>query len=86
MRLDSTQSRASGSDPLSPMQIAHHPLFTARGKIEMLDEMKIGLSGHDPVDVEGLGFSPEEIDEAINEVKVEVENGVGSETALRGDA
>jgi hypothetical protein len=85
MRLDSAESRAGGRDALSPMQIAHHPLFTAREKIEMLEEMKIGLSGPD-LDVDGLGFSPEEIDEAIQEIKVEVQNGVGSETVLRGDA
>ena len=85
MRLDSAEDRTGGRDGLAPMQIAHHPLFTAREKIEMLEEMKDGITG--PTFIQnGLGFEPEEIDEAIEEIRVNVQNGVGTETVLRGDA
>ena len=33
---DPAESRSGGHEALSPMQIAHHPLFTAREKIEGL--------------------------------------------------
>jgi hypothetical protein len=85
MSLDSAESRAGGRDGLSPMQIAHHPLFTAREKIELLNEIKAEVTGREP-NPDNLGFSPDEVDEAIAEVKHGVQDGVGAETVLRGDA
>ena len=83
MVLDSGKTRAGG-ETLSPMGIANHPLFTAREKIDLLNELKTeaGRSEGDS----GLGFSAEEIDRAIAEVRRKVQNGVGADTVLRGDA
>jgi hypothetical protein len=83
--LDSDKNRAGGRDSLTPMQIAHHPLFTAREKIGLLQELKAEVTGTEPNE-QHLGFSPEEIDEAIAEVRLGVQDGVGTETVLRGDA
>lgn len=82
---DSAKHRAGGASGLAPMQIASHPLFTAREKIELLQEIKAEVTGLEPNE-SGLGFSPEEIDAAIAEVREGVQNGVGSETVLGGDA
>lgn len=82
MPWDSAANRAGGHDALSPMQIAHHPLFTAREKIELLQELKAGIASADGA----VGFSGEEIDAAIAEVRRGVQNGVGTETVIRGDA
>jgi hypothetical protein len=85
MSLDSAETRAGGRDGLTPMQIAHHPLFTAREKIELLSEIKAEVSGHAPNE-DDLGFSAEEVDEAIAEVRRGVQNGIGADTVLGGDA
>jgi hypothetical protein len=66
------------------MQIAHNSLFTAREKLELLTELKAqsataGDRGGD------IGFSMDEIDEAIAEVRQGVQNGVGAQTVLKGD-
>lgn len=84
MVLDSSEQRAGGKDSFTPMQIAHHTLFTAREKIDLLQKLKAEVSGalaneHD------LGFSPAEIDAAIEEVKLGAQNGEQTETILRGD-
>jgi hypothetical protein len=83
--LDSDKNRAGGRDGLTPMQIAHHPLFTAREKIKLLQELKAEVTGVEP-NAQHLGFSPEEIDEAIAEVRLGVQAGVGTDTVIRGDA
>lgn len=59
---------------LDPMRIAQHPLFTAREKIELLEELKAGVTRavDGPSEAE---FSPEEIEAAIEEVKHAVESG-----------
>lgn len=84
MVFDTLRQRMGGSDELNPMFIAHHTLFTAREKIELLNELKAEANGAvaegRPVD-----FEPEEIDRAIAEVREGVESGVGTETVLRGD-
>jgi hypothetical protein len=82
---DSAKNRAGGRDSLTPMQIAHHPLFTAREKIRLLQELKAEVTGTEPNE-QHLGFSPEEVDEAIAEVRLGVQDGVGTETVVRGDA
>jgi hypothetical protein len=84
MVFDSLRDRMGGHANLSPMQIAHNSLFTAKEKIELLQQLKAEVTGahHEGDD---MGFSAEEIDTAIAEVRQGVENGVGAETVLKGD-
>jgi hypothetical protein len=82
---DSAEGRAGGHDALSPMQIAHHPLFTAREKIELLHQLKAEVTQENAGDPP-IGATAEEIDAAIAEVRQDVQQGVGSETVLGGDA
>lgn len=84
MVLDSLQSRAGGRDALNPLQIAHHPLLTAREKVELLQKLKAQVtSGLD--NDHDFGLSPAEIDAAIEEVKLGAQRGEQTETVLRGD-
>jgi hypothetical protein len=85
MQWDSAEHGAGGREILSPMQIAHHPLFTAREKIELLQQLKAEVT-HELAAEQPLGVSPGEIDEAIQAVKLDVQDGVGSEAAATGDA
>ncbi|MBJ3784697.1 hypothetical protein [Devosia sediminis] len=84
MVFDTLKQAMGGGDNLNPMLIAHHTLFTAREKIDLLNQLKAEANGAlaegKPVD-----FEPEEIDRAIAEVREGVESGVGTETVLRGD-
>ena len=84
MVLDSLKQRLGGRDNLTPMQIAHHTLFTAREKLDLLNQLKAEVTG---AQAEGdpLAFEPEEIDQAIAEVREGTERGVGTETVLKGD-
>ena len=84
MVFDSLRDRMGGHANLSPMQIAHNSLFTAKEKIELLQQLKAEVTGaqHEGDD---MGFDAEEIDAAIAEVRQGVENGVGAETVLKGD-
>jgi hypothetical protein len=84
MVLDSLKERMGGKDQLNPMQIAHHTLFTAREKIALLNQLKAEATGA-PVEGDEVAFEPEEIDQAIAEVREGVEGGVGTETVLKGD-
>ena len=83
MAFDTLKDRAGGSD-VTPMQIAHNSLLSAREKAELLNQLKadVTAAGEDGRD---LGFSPEEIDAAIAEVRQGVQQGVGAETVLKGD-
>ena len=83
MSLDTAERRDSGGR-LTPMGIANHPLFTAREKIELLQQIKAEITAADGE--QHLGFSTEEIDEAMAAVRRGVQDGAGSETLLRGDA
>jgi len=69
-------------ESLDPMRIAHHPLFTAREKIELLEELKDGVTRavDGPSEEE---FSPDDIDAAIHEVRDAVRRGAAS---TRSDA
>ena len=58
MALDPTERHEAKT---SPMQIAHNPLFTAREKIEMLNELKAEVTGED-ANPDQLAYDPEEID------------------------
>lgn len=84
MIFDSLRDRMGGDSKITPMGIAHNSLFTAKEKIELLNQLKAdttaaGEDGHE------LGFAPEEIDQAIAEVRQGVQDGVGTETVLKGD-
>ena len=80
MQLDQTQRHAAKT---SPMQIAHNPLFTAREKIEMLNELKAEVTG-EAANPEALGYDPDEIDAAIAEIKLEVQDGTRPEISIVG--
>ena len=84
MVFDSLRERMGGQDNVTPMQIAHNSLFTAREKIELLNQLKSDVTG---AQQEGrpIGVDAEEIDQAIAEVRQAAEDGVGSETVLKGD-
>ena len=82
MVFDTLRERMGGDDKITPMGIAHHTLFTAKEKLDLLRQLKADATSKDDVD---LGFAPEEIDEAMAEVRRGVQSGVGSETVIKGD-
>ena len=84
MVFDSLRDRMGGHDNVTPMSIAHNTLFTAKEKIELLNQLKADATGagHEGKD---LGFDPEEIDEAIAEVRQGVQSGLGADTVIKGD-
>jgi hypothetical protein len=84
MVFDSLRDRMGGHDKVTPMGIAHQTLFTAREKLDLLHQLKADATG---ASQEGKqpGFTTEEIDEAIAEVRQGVQDGVGSQTVLKGD-
>ena len=84
MVFDSLRQRMGGHDKLSPMQTAHNPLFTAKEKIELLQQLKADVTSANS-NGDDLGFDAEEIDAAIAEVRQGVENNVGADTVLKGD-
>ena len=84
MIFDSLRDRMGGHDNLTPMQIAHNTLFTAKEKIELLNQLKANLTGAQQ-EGENVGFDAEEVDAAIAEVRQGVQDGVGTETVLKGD-
>ena len=71
MQLDQTQRHAAKT---SPMQIAHNPLFTAREKIDLLNALKAEVTG-EAANPDRLAYDPEEIDAAIAEIRLEVQDG-----------
>jgi len=66
------------------MGIAHNSLFTAREKLELLNQLKADATGAGQ-EGDDLGFDAEEVDQAIAEVREGVQNGVGADTVLKGD-
>lgn len=84
MIFDSLSDRMGGRDNLDPMRIAQNPLFTAREKLELLQQLKAEVTGAHQ-EGEELGLTPAEIDEAIAEVRRGVADGVGTQTVLKGD-
>jgi len=84
MAFDTLSDRMGGRDNVTPMRIAHNTLFTAREKLELLQQLKADAA---VAEQEGapLGFDAEEIDQAIEEVRQGVQDGIGSSTVLRGD-
>lgn len=84
MAFDSTEARMGGKSAFTPMQIAHHTLFTAKEKLDLLHKIKAEVSGTMPNE-DDLGFAPEEIDEAIAEVRLSAQNGEQTRTVIWGD-
>ncbi|HLV84178.1 hypothetical protein [Devosia alba] len=84
MVFDSLRSRMGGQDNLTPEQIAHHTLFTAKEKIDLLHQLKAEVSSANANGTD-VGFSADEIDTAIAEVRRGSENNVGADTVLKGD-
>jgi hypothetical protein len=82
--VDSAERHAGGASQFLPMEIAHHSLFTAREKIDLLHKLKAEVTG-EHANPDALGFDPDEIDQAIEEVKLGAQTGVGTETVLHGD-
>ena len=84
MVFDTLKQRMGGHDQLNPMQIATHSLFTAREKLDLLNQLKAEATG---AQTEGdpVAFEPEEIDQAIAHVREGVERGVGADTVFKGD-
>jgi hypothetical protein len=80
MALDPTERHEAKT---SPMQIAHNPLFTAREKIDMLYELKAEVTG-ETANPGHLGYDPDEIDAAIAEIKLEVQEGTRPEISIVG--
>ena len=71
MSLDVTERSQART---SPMQIAHNPLFTAREKIDLLNQLKAEVTG-DAANPDNLAFDPSEIDSATAEIRLEVQAG-----------
>lgn len=84
MVFDNLRDRMGGHDNLSPMQVARNPLFTAKEKIDLLHKLKAEVSSSN-ANGDDLGFTAEEVDAAIAEVRQGVENDVGASTVLKGD-
>ena len=84
MVFDTLKDRMGGKDHLTPMEIATNTLFTAREKIELLNQLKADVTG---AQTEGdpMAFEPEEIDAALTHVHEGVASGVGTETVMKGD-
>jgi hypothetical protein len=84
MVFDTHKHSTGAPAPLNPMMIAHNALFTAREKMEMLNQLRaeavVAMAEGNPAI-----FEPEEIDQAIEEVREDIQRGVGTETAQRGD-
>ena len=78
------QSRGAAPRPFSPMEIAHHQWLTAREKLELLDDLKAQATG-EHADLDALGFGPDDVDEAIAEVKRDAEAGAGGKAVLPQD-
>lgn len=84
MAFDSLKDRMGGQDNVTPMEIAHHTLFTAKEKIELLNQLKADATVAAQEGRE-IAVDSDEIDGAIAEVRQGVQDGVGAQTVLRGD-
>ena len=84
MAFDSLRERVGGDHNVTPMEIAHHTLLTAKDKIELLNQLKADVTGahHEG---KSMAVDADEIDAAIAEVRRGVQDGVGAHTVARGD-
>ena len=85
MVFDSLRDRIGGQESVTPLGIARNDLFTPKEKIELLTQLKADVT---VAQQEGLNpaIAPEDIDQAIAEVRQHVEDGIGTEKLLRGDS
>jgi hypothetical protein len=83
MAYDDPEARQGGRHQLYPMQIAHNPLLNVREKLELLERLKAEASGAE-ANVDDIGFSPEEIEQAVAEVHARAESGLSEEPPIRG--
>ncbi len=84
MAFESLEYRAEDQSGPMPLQIAHNPALTAREKLDLLTRLRAEVMGA-LENSQDLGLTPGEIDQAIGEVKLDVENGIGEGTVLRED-
>lgn len=56
----------------SPMEIAENPLYSNDEKIELLNRLKAEVTGHSG-NPDQLDYEPEEVDEAIQAVKLRMQ-------------
>jgi hypothetical protein len=70
---------------LVPAHIAHNPALTAREKLDVLNRLRVEVTGA-LENGENPGVTPAQIDEAIAEIKLDAENGIGEPTILRETA
>lgn len=84
MAFESIEYQANDHSAPMQVQIAHNPSLTAREKLDLLTRLKAEVTGA-LENSEDLGLTPGEIDEAIDEVKLDIESGVGDEATLRED-
>lgn len=83
MAYDTAESRATRSARISPMEIARNALFTAREKLDLLQQLRTEVTAGEELRAD---FGPDEIDRAIEYVKLDVQRGSGrrSEPMLAG--
>lgn len=72
--------RAGHNARFDPMQIAHHPLFTAKEKFDLLRQVRAEVSGDD----RAFGFGRDQVDAAIEEVKRSAQSGRQATAMLAG--
>lgn len=84
MAFDSAESGAGSGQQLHPMQIAQNTLFTAKEKLDLLHRIKAEVSGS-MANSDDLGFSAEEVDDAIHAVKLGAQTGEQTKTVIWGD-
>ena len=82
MAFEDLEYRADDHSAPMPFQIAHNPALTPREKLDLLTRLRAEVTGA-LENSEDLGLTPGEIDQAINEVKLDVDKGLGEETVLR---
>lgn len=68
----------------TPRQIAQNTLFTAKEKLDLLHRIRAEVSGR-VQNEDALGFSPQDVDEAIAEVRLEAQHGERTRTVIWGD-
>lgn len=83
MAYHSPEARQGGGDTHFPMQIADNPLLNVREKLDLLNRVSAEASGA-AANVEDIGFSPDDIAEAIAEVHARAQSGLSEAFPVRG--
>lgn len=82
MAFDWAESRPGG--PTTPMQIAHNTRFTAKQKLDLLQKIKATVR-HAVQNEDDLGFSPQEVDEAIARVRLRAQHAEKTRIVIWGE-